>query len=228
MFTHMMRIPQILTLVLLMSVTLTAQQKSDIEIRLVAERLPKDLGKVVIVSGEDHSPPFALPMNNLSQPQMVPSRVFQLVSLERKLVLSNVRLPKTGKSFVVILIPSSEKNYSSIVVPYNNPKFKAGDVFFYNKAKDTVVGRVGANKFSVTPGKSIYFRPEIQDDGKRYHDVGIGVKFETGSRVISTTRWPKSNNTRYYVFFYVNPKNDRITYRAVDEFLEPPANDVAP
>ncbi len=224
----MLRIPQILILVLLTSVTLTAQKKSDIEIRLVAERLPKNLGKVVIVSGEDSSEPFALPMNNLSRPQKVPSRAFQLVSLERKLVLSNVRLPETGKSFVVILIPSAKKNYTSIVVPYNNPKFKAGDIFFYNNAKDTVVGRVGANKFSVTPGKSIYFRPEIQDDGKRYHDVGIGVKFETGSRVISTTRWPKSKNTRYYVFFYMNPKNDRITYRAVDEFLEPPANDVAP
>lgn len=214
----------ILALFLLTSVTLSAQTKSGIEIRLMAERLPKDLGKVVLVSGEDHSEPFALPMNNLTEPRVVPSRVFQLVAPERKLVLANISLPKQGKSFVVILIPSSEKGYMPVVVPYRNPNFKAGDIYLYNNAKETVVGMVGAGKFSIDPGKATYFRPVFKDDGKRYHDVGIGVKFETGDRVISTTRWPKSTNTRYYVFFYVNPKTDRITYRAVDEFLPPPGN----
>ena len=211
------------TLLLFSCVSLLAQpeKKSEIEIRMVAERLPARLGKVALVSGEDRSEPFQLPMNNLSEPRLVSSRVFQLVSVEQNVSVAKVALPAQGKSFVLLLIPTADKGYSPIVLPYNTPNFKAGDIYLYNNAKDTVVGMVGDGKFSVDPGKGTFFRPVIKDDNKRYHDVGIGVKFESGDRVISTTRWPKSNNTRYYVFFYVNPRTNRVAYRAVDEFLEP-------
>ena len=192
-----------------------------LEVRLVAERLPKDLGKVVLAGGEERTEPFVLPMNNLSQPLPAPARAFQLLAPERNLVLANIALPAKGKSFVVLLIPAGEKTYTPIVVPHKNPNFIAGDIYLYNNADATVVGMVGDGRFSVDPNKGTFFRPTFKDDNKRYHDVGIGVKFETGDKVISTTRWPKSNNTRYYVFFYKNLRTGRITYRAVDEFLEP-------
>ena len=90
------------------------------------------------------------------------------------------------------------------------------------------VGMVGASKFALKAGQKSYLRPEKLDDNKRYHDVAIGVKGSEGDRVISTTRWPKSKTTRYYVFFYVNPKSGRITYRAVDEFIPPRAPQTRP
>jgi hypothetical protein len=198
-----------------------AEPENGLEVRLVAERLPKGLGEVVLVSGEDRTEPFVLPMNNLSAPKKVPGRVFQLISPARKLVLAKISLPQQGNSFVVLLIPSSEVSYKPVVVPFKNPKFKAGDIYLHNNAKDTVIGIIGAGKFSIAPDKGSYFRPKFKDDEKRYHDVAIGVRFETGNRVISTTRWPKSKTTRYYVFFYENPKNGRVTYRAVDEYIEP-------
>lgn len=220
----MITIRHISALLLLASGLCIAQEDRKLEVRLVAERLPKDLGKVVLASGEERTQPFVLPMNNLSEPLSVPGRAFQLLSPERKLVLANVQLPAAGKSFVVLLIPKGEKTYTPVVVPHNSPNFKAGDIYLHNNAKDTVVGMVGDGRFSVNPGQGTFFRPTFKDDNKRYHDVGIGVKFETGDKVISTTRWPKSNNTRYYVFFYENLRTGRITYRAVDEFLEPAAN----
>ena len=214
----------ILLILLLGCTTLAAQSDNKLEIRLLAERLPKGLGKVVLASGEERSEPFVLPMNNLSEPLEVPGRSFQVLAPDRKVALANVNLPKDGKSFVVLLIPAGGESYSALIIPHRSPDFKAGDIYIYNNAKDTVVGMVGAGRFSVDPGKTIYFRPVFQDDGKRYHDVGIGVKFESGDKVISTTRWPKSDNTRYYIFFYVNPRTKRVTYRAVDEFLEEPGN----
>lgn len=219
----MFKLRHIFTFFLFASLAFADEPKNALEVRLVAERLPKRLGKVVLVSGEEHTEPFVLPMNNLSTPKKVPGRVFQLVSTKRKLILATVRLPQQGNSFVVLLIPSSEEGYKPVVVPFKNPKFKAGDIYLHNNARDTVIGMIGAGKFSIAPGKGSYFSPKFIDDDKRYHDVGIAVKFETGNRVISTTRWPKSKSTRYYVFFYVNPKNDRVTYRAVDEYIEPPA-----
>ena len=207
----MLTLRHILAALLLTCVGLSAQSNKGVEVRLVAERLPKGLGNVVLASGEERSEPFVLPMNNLSEPKIVPARNFQLLSPQRKMVLANIALPATGKSFVVLLIPAGEKNYTPVVIPYNNPDFKAGDIYLYNNAKDTVVGKVGDGRFSVDPGKGTFFRPIFKDDDKRYHDVGIGVKFESGDRVISTTRWPKSDNTRYDVFFYVNPRNQRVS-----------------
>ena len=220
----MFSLRHILAVLLFATASLAAQEKGGIEIRMVAERLPKGLSKVVLTNGEFRSPPFMLPMNNLSEPIRSPGRAFRLVSTEGNMVLANVILPKDGKSFVVLLIPAGGEAYSPVIVPHSNPNFKAGDIYLHNNAKDTVVGMVGAGKFSVDPGKGTFFRPTFLDDDKRYHDVGIGVKFESGDKVISTTRWPKSTNTRYYVFFYVNPRTGRVSYRAVDEFLEPPAN----
>lgn len=220
----MFALRQILALVLLANLAVADDAKKGIEIRMVAERLPKDLGEVVLVSGEDRSEPFVLPMNNLSEPKRATARAFQLISPQRKAVIAKVALPADGKSFVVLLIPAGEKTYTPVVIPYHNPDFKAGDIYLYNNAKATVVGMIGAGKFSIDPGKGTFFRPVFQDDDKRYHDVGIGVKFETGDRIISTTRWPKSTNTRYYVFFYEHLRTGRITYRAVDEFLPAPEN----
>ncbi len=201
--------------------SLAAQQDSKVQIRLVAERLPKGLGKVVLAAGEERTQPFILPMNNLSVPKEVPGRVFQLLAPEQQMVLAKVTLPAQGKDFVVLLIPAGEKAYSPVVIPHKHADFKAGDIYLHNNARDPVVGMVGDGRFSVDPGKGTFFRPTFKDDNKRYHDVGIGVKFESGDKVISTTRWPKSTNTRYYVFFYVNPRTQRVNYRAVDEFLEP-------
>lgn len=210
-----------LALFLLTAASGWAQPAKEVEVRLLAERLPPGLGRVVIASGEQRSEPIVLPMNNLTPPQTVPGRAFQLLSQEQQAVVAKVVLPEAGDSFVVMLIPDPEKGYSPVVIPYSNPDFKAGDIYFYNNADHTVVGMVGISRFSLEPGRGTYLRPETQDDDKRYHDVGIGAKFETGDRIISTTRWPKSKTTRYYVFFYVHPKTKRISYRAVDEFLAP-------
>ena len=107
----MLSLRHILVALLLTTTFLTGQSDSKIEIRLVAERLPRDLGKVVLLSGEESSEPFELPMNNLSEPLEAPSRTFQLISPARKVSIANIALPKQGSSFVVLLIPAGEKTY---------------------------------------------------------------------------------------------------------------------
>ena len=49
----------------------------------------------------------------------------------------------------------------------------------------------------------------------------LGVREAGENRVIKSMKWPSSKTTRNYVFFFVDPVKGRITYRAVDEFLEP-------
>ena len=135
--------------------------------------------------------------------------------------LADVRLPEEGKAFIVMLIPAA-KGYQAVVMAANDPKFKPGDVYFYNHANKPVLGYVGTSKFTLAPGKGKSLRPAgAHKEG--FYDVGFGVKEKEGNRAISTTRWPVEERIRSYVFFFVNPTSKRLDFRAVDEFVPPDA-----
>jgi len=214
----MTRFFYLLTLCLI-SVSLSAQAAGKgVEVRFLAARLPKNLGKVVLASAEVRSDPFDLPMNNLSRPQEFPTRAFRILSVDHKKTLTTVTLPEEGKSFVVLLLPTAKKFYTPVVMPFDNPNFKAGDIYLHNNANKTVLGVVGTSKFSLKPRLGTVLHPKGARK-ERFYDVRLGVKETDGNRVLSMTRWPKSIHMRYYVFFYTDPKTKSVTFRAVDEFV---------
>ena len=53
-----------------------APKGGDLKVRFLAERTPKDLGQVLMATEKEKSQPFDLPVNNLSEPQPAPARVF--------------------------------------------------------------------------------------------------------------------------------------------------------
>jgi hypothetical protein len=194
-------------------------RKGGIEIRFLAERAPDDLGKISLAHEEQRSEPFDLPVNNLSAPQKAPARVFSIRSVERDLALANVQLPDEGNSFIALLI-SSPEGYVPVIMRYDDPKFRPGDIYFHNLADKTVLGFVGTAKFVLPAGRSTILTPKGARQEK-FYDVGLGVREAEGDRVLATTRWPEDNLARLYVFFFIDPKTGRITYRGVDEFVEP-------
>ncbi len=197
-----------------------AEPKSELEIRFLAERLPNNLGKVVLVNAETRSEPFDLPMNNLSKPQAPPARLFSVWSLEKDVSLATVKLPEEGNAFVVLLIPTAEGLYSPIVMPFDNPNFRSGDIYFHNNTNKPVLGVLGKTKFSLLPGNSTIITPRGFGNKKYYHAM-LGVQDGEKTQVIRSMKWPSSKTMRNYIFFYIDPKNNRITYRGVDEFLLP-------
>jgi hypothetical protein len=214
----MLRIAVALTIAL---TTLSQAQSSGkgAKVRFLAERVPAELGEVELAAQEIHSPPFKLPINNLSDPQEAPARAFSVVPQGKTTSLVDVALPEDGKNFIVMLVPAS-KGYQAIVIADNDPNFKPGDVYFYNHANKSVLGYVGTAKFTLAPGKGMTLRPKgARAEG--FYDVGFGVKEKEGNRAISTSRWPVEEQIRSYVFFFVNPSTQRLDFRAVDEFVPP-------
>jgi hypothetical protein len=134
--------------------------------------------------------------------------------------LAKISLPEPATSFVVILVPASKGGYSPVILPANNPNFKAGDVYFYNHADKTVLGYVGTSKFTLAPAKGTMLRPAGPKGDGKYYDVGLGFRDSDGDRPLSLARWPVQEGIRMYVFFYINPTTQRIDFRAVDEFIE--------
>ena len=208
-----------LSLLCLISVSLATQAAAKgAEVRFLAERLPENLGKVVLASAKERSKPFDLPMNNLSRPQESPARVFRILSAEQKTLHATVTLPKEGDSFVILLLLTSKNDYTPVVIPFDNPNFKAGDFYLHNSADKAVLGSVGTSEFSLKPELGTMFRPKGASTAG-FYDVIIRAKEEDDNRVISTTRWMKSKHMRYYVFFYTDPKTKRVVYRMVEEFV---------
>lgn len=203
---------------------LLAAPKDKVEVRFLVERLPGNLGQVTLASGETRSEPFDLPMNNLSAPRTVPERRFDLWSVERDRSLGAVRLPEEGGSFVVLLLPRSTGVFEPVVMPFDGDTFRPGNFYFHNNTKKTVLGYVGTARFSLKPGEGRVLEPEGARKEK-FYDVGLGVREEGGDRVLTTTRWPEDNRTRFYVFFYKDGRTGRITFRGVDEFVMPPEED---
>ncbi len=195
---------------------------AKLEIRFLAERVPADLGPVCLATEDARSDPFTMPMNNLSAPQTPPARLFNIVSVEKGGSLTTVKLPEEGDSFIALLVKlPGQAGYSPVVMPYRNPKFKVGDIYFLNLADKSVLGYVGTTKFILEAGKSEVVTPGGAREAK-FYDVGLGVREEEGDRLLATTRWPESKHMRYYVFFFMDPKTNQITFRGVDEFVAPP------
>lgn len=195
-------------------------KKGEVEVRFLAERAPDNLGMISLAAQEARSEPFDLPVNNLSAPQKPPARVFSVWSVDRNVSLATVTLPEEGDSFIALLI-TSPKGYVPVVMRYDDPKFRPGDIYFHNLADKTVLGFVGTAKFVLPAGRGTILTPKGAR-GEKFYDVGLGVREKDGDRVLATTRWPEDNLARFYVFFYVDPDTRRIAYRGVDEFVEPP------
>ena len=198
--------------------TIAAPKKGEVEVRFLAERIPNKLGKVVLADKEARSDPFDLPMNNLSRPQKPPARLFSVWAVEKNVSIATVKLPEEGNSFVVLLLPSAKGDYSPVVMPFDNPNFKGGDIYFHNNANKPVLGMIGKAKLSLNPGKGTVLTPRGFGD-KRYYHVMLGVRETEGNKVIKSMKWPSSKTMRNYVFFYVDPIRKRITFRGVDEFI---------
>lgn len=204
-------------LALLFPIALNAQESGggSARVRFLAERVPQDLGQVVMAAEKLKSEPFTLPSNNLSEPLAAPARSFSLRTSTKDTALASIALPE-GKSFVVLLIPASTGGYKPVVIASGDSSFRPGDVYFYNHADKTVLGYVGTSKFILPPAKSQILHPQGARP-ENFYDVGFGVREKEGDRTLSKTRWPVEERVRSYVFFFVDPATKRIDFRAVDE-----------
>lgn len=219
------RFPRFLALVLATISTLHGQQAEErqISVKFVAERVPGNVSEVVLTAADTfRSDPFALPKNHLSEPITVPVRAFAVRAKDATAgaPIAEVKLPDKGSKFVAVLVPAREGNLRAIVLPADSPDFRPGDVFFYNHTTAVVVGRLGKKVIQLDPGAGKAERPEV-DDGAPYIDVAFAQKVGNEAKMLSSTRWPIDERTRGYVFFFVDPNTNRLTYRAVDEFVAP-------
>lgn len=192
-----------------------------IQIRLLAEFVPNNLGKVFIQHGEDiKSPAIDLPTNQLSKPIICSERKMILKTENDGISLCPITLPDIGKSFAIVLVTAKPAGYLPIIVRTDDPAFKAGDVFFINRSDKTILGKLGKTPLILKSGAAAKDRPSGPVDDT-YYDIAFATRDKSGDRVISSSRWPIDKNLRSYVFFFTGV-DGKTTFRAVDEYMTPP------
>jgi len=194
----------------------------EVSVRFVAQKLPAELGKILMVSGNGkesgmRSVAFDLPMNNLTGPLITPGRKFFITQIDKTQPLATVSLPETGSDFIVLLL-IGETGFTPVILPDNDVSFKPGDIYLHNTSAIQIFGQVGTIKVALNPGQGQILKPAgaVND---AYYSVAFAVKEKKRARYLTTSRWPATDRTRVYVFFYDDPRNQRVSFRAVDELI---------
>ncbi|MCH7225898.1 hypothetical protein [Haloferula sp. A504] len=187
-------------------------------VRVLSESLPAGVEELVMLADDKASEPFKPPTKYLSDEIEPPARAFELrTSTDRRLV-GRIALPEEGDRFILLLLSKPDGTLHGIVLRADQPGFRPGDNYLFNRTGKSVVGYVGTTRFRLKPGAGRVVRPSGRAD-EGFHQVGFGVEEDAGTRALSMTRWPVDSEVRSYVFFFNNPRTGRVDYRAVDEFI---------
>lgn len=210
-----------------------SKRGGEILLRFTIFGLEKPAEEYVLSSGEAVGSPFAIPNNGFSEPQAAPGggRTLALgIPVAPKdaatgkeqpgfLPVSAVKLPDSGKRFLVVVLPIAGKKLRTVAVRADDPAFRPGDVMIFNLARETFAADLGGRRLRFKPASQTIFRPRRTDDLANYQ-----VQFFSGSdgtiRRFAASLWPYFDDKRAFVFLHHDPRTGRPTYRSVDEFTE--------
>ena len=181
-------------------------------------------GEYVIVAGESQSPPFNVPDNGFSEPVAIPGAGavlgFGKPGGTPFKSLATIKLPETGKRFLVIVFPGNAADtVRTLVVRADDPAFRPGQVMIFNLAQEALAADLGGEKLRFEPGSQTIFRPRRKDDLANYQVRFFHAK-EGRTKLFAANLWPYFDNKRAFVFLHTDPASGSPTYRSIDEFTD--------
>ncbi len=203
-----------------------AQEESsskDTLIRFSSFGLANGGSEYLLAAGEYKTAPFAIPDNGFSDPVAAPVPVKTLALGSAKETpfrsLATVKLPETGKRFLVILLPDKDQTLRPIVVRADDPAFRPGQIMILNFAREILAADLGGEKLTFQPGSRTIFRPQRKNDLANYQVRFYQAK-EGKPKVFAASLWPYFDAKRAFVFLYMDPASDTPAFRSIDEFTD--------
>ena len=212
----MKRFP-ILFLAALFYAQVLGAKEGDVSLRFLAQDRPEVLASVKLVAAGGESEVFDLPTRNLSPVIPCAERSLFLRSSTASEIQIPIKLPETGRGFVVLLLVDKESGLRPVIVPANLPSFRQGDIFLHNLTTKKLVGKLGTARFSVDAKSNKFVRPSGAVDG--IFDIAIGAVHGDAVRPITTSRWPEAKSNRTYLLFFEDSRSGRVKFRAIEEYI---------
>ncbi len=177
----------------------------------------------ILASGTTKTAPFVIPGNGFSTPVATPASA-TLVALgnakdEPFRSLATIKLPDTGKRFLVILLPDKDQTLRPIVVRADDPAFLPGQIMIMNFAPETLAAELGDQKLTFAPGSRTIFQPQRTDNLSNYQVRFFYLKNDK-PKLFAATLWPYFDDKRAFVFLYKDPAAGTPTFRSIDEFTD--------
>jgi hypothetical protein len=177
----------------------------------------------ILASGETKSAPFAVPDNGFSVPVVSPAASKALTLGNAKDTpfrsLATVKLPDTGKRFLVILLPGQNQTLRAIVVRADDPAFRPGQIMIMNFAPEILAADLGSQKLTFAPGSRTIFDPQRIDNLSNYQVRFFYIKDGKPKR-FAASLWPYFDAKRAFVFLYMDRAAGSPTFRSIDEFTD--------
>jgi hypothetical protein len=203
-----------------------AQEKpspKDTLIRFSSFGLANDGSEYLLAWGETKTAPFAIPDNGFSDPVAAPAPVKTLALGSAKETpfrsLATVKLPDTGKRFLVILLPDKNQTLRPIVVRADDPTFRPGQIMILNFAREILAADLGGEKLTFQPGSRTIFRPQRKNNLANYQVRFYQAK-EGKPKVFAASLWPYFDAKRAFVFLYTDRASGTPSFRSIDEFTD--------
>lgn len=197
-------------------------------IRLTAFGLPSGDTEYVLSSGGKPSDAFGIPGNGFTLPLPLPTGEGETLlglPVEAKegepgfKPLVKLSLPDSGKRFLGIILPVTNKKLRSIIIDAEDPGFSPGNVMILNLASEVIAAQLGDEKLTFRPGSRTIFKPTRKDELANYQVAFYHSKDGKPKR-FAASLWPYFEKKRAFVFLFIDPENGRPTYRSIDEFTE--------
>lgn len=199
----------------------------DTLLRFTSFGLADGGSEYILAAEEAKTDPFAIPDNGFSSPVAAPAagNTFALGNAKDTPFLSlvTVKLPDTGKRFLVILLPDKNQTLRAIVVRADDPAFRPGQIMIMNLAPESLAADLGGEKLTFQPGNRTIFRPQRKGDLANYQVRFYHAK-EGKPKLFAASLWPYFDSKRAFVFLHVDPASGSPTYRSIDEFTDWLAN----
>jgi hypothetical protein len=195
----------------------------DTLIRFTSFGLADSGAEYLLASGETKTAPFAIPDNGFSAPVISPaaSKTLALGSAKETPFrsLATVKLPDTGKRFLVILLPDKDQTLRAIVVRADDPAFRPGQIMILNLAQEILAADLGGEKLSFAPGSQTIFRPQRKNNLANYQVRFYQAK-EGKPKLFAASLWPYFDAKRAFVFLHIDRASGSPTFRSIDEFTD--------
>jgi hypothetical protein len=199
-------------------------KKSGIQIRAIAFKLFENIDAVELRREEQILTQLQLPTGQLRTSVSVSARQFSCGIAEEKgfRVLGNVILPKIGRNFILVFVPT-KTGYRIFPVRSDDPAFKGNDILLFNFTKSTIGVMLGNAKQTIQSLKSAQISPGFAPEDTFYQALFTYQKDEKGGPFIpfNNTNWPVNSNTKHMVFIHQDITTGEFTYRSVTELAAP-------